>query len=126
MIITLTNIFLKPESTSNEIEVWITTLAKKLCYFRLSLPDINPAWITIYYAKKASFPSLIVINCWQKLIVGSKAKARISKRVLQENKARQFFRKTIVSYPLILTHAYAYHGLRNVCFSENLQCFAFL
>ena len=33
--------------------------------------------------------------------VGNKAKGRISKQVLQENKARQvFFRKTNISYPL--------------------------
>ena len=34
------------------------------------------------------------------IVVGSKAKGQISKRVLQENKARQFFRKTNISYPL--------------------------
>ena len=45
--------------------------------------------------------------------VGNKAKGRISKRVLQENKARQIFRKTNISYPLIR-------------FSENLACFVFL
>ena len=32
-------------------------------------------------------------------IVGNKAKRQISKRVLQENKARQIFQKTILSYP---------------------------
>ena len=32
-------------------------------------------------------------------IVGSNAKERISKRVFQENKARQIFRKTSISYP---------------------------
>ena len=36
-------------------------------------------------------------------IVGNKAKERISKRVFQENKARQIFRKTNISYPLIRT-----------------------
>ena len=35
--------------------------------------------------------------------VGNKAKGRISKRVFQENKARQIFRKTNISYPLIRT-----------------------
>ena len=34
-------------------------------------------------------------------VVGNKAKVRISKRVFQENKARQIFRKTNISYPLI-------------------------
>ena len=33
--------------------------------------------------------------------VGNKAKGRISKRVLQENKARQIFRKMNISYTLI-------------------------
>ena len=39
-------------------------------------------------------------------IVGNKAKGRISKRVFQENKARQIFRKTNISYPLIRTHPF--------------------
>ena len=58
--------------------------------------------------------------------MGNKAKGRISKRVLQENKARQTFRKTNISYPLICTRRCAYHGVRNVCFSKNLACFVFL
>ena len=33
--------------------------------------------------------------------VGNKAKVRISKRLLLENKARQIFRKTNISYPQI-------------------------
>ena len=57
-------------------------------------------------------------------IVGNKAKGRISKRVFQENKARQIFRKTNISYSLIRTRAY--QGVRNVRFSENLACFVFL
>ena len=35
--------------------------------------------------------------------VGNKAKGQISKRVFQENKARQNFRKINISYPLIRT-----------------------
>ena len=35
--------------------------------------------------------------------VGNKPKGRISKRVFQENKVRQIFRKTNISYPLIRT-----------------------
>ena len=53
-------------------------------------------------------------------LVGNRAKGRISKRVFQENKARQIFRKTNISYPLIRTQ------VRNVRFSENLTCFVFL
>ena len=35
--------------------------------------------------------------------VGNKAEGRISKRLFQENKTRQIFRKTNISYPLIGT-----------------------
>ena len=59
-------------------------------------------------------------------IFGDKSKGRISKRVLQEIKARQIFRKTNMSYPLIRTGTYAYQGVRNVRFSENLACLIFL
>ena len=38
------------------------------------------------------------------ILVGNKAKGRISERVFQENKARQIFQKTNISYPLIRTH----------------------
>ena len=40
------------------------------------------------------------------ILVDNKAKWRISKRVFQENKARQIFRKTNISYPLI--HCFSY------------------
>ena len=46
--------------------------------------------------------------------VGNKANRRISKRLLQENKARQIFRKKNISYLLICTSACAYQGVRNV------------
>ena len=55
-----------------------------------------------------------------------KPKGRISKRVFQENKARQIFWKTNISYPLTRTRTCAYQGVRNVRFSENLACFVFL
>ena len=45
--------------------------------------------------------------------VGNKAKGRISKRVSQENKARQIFRKTKISYLLIRTL---------VCISRGKKC----
>ena len=41
------------------------------------------------------------------LLFGNKAKGRISKRVFQENKARQFFRKAKNFYPLTRTRTYA-------------------
>ena len=46
----------------------------------------------------------------------NKAEGRISKRVFQENKARQIFRKMFC----------AYQGVKYVRFSENLACFVFL
>ena len=57
-------------------------------------------------------------------IVCNKTKERNSKRVFQENKACQIFRKANLSYPLIRTCAY--QGVRNVRFLENLACFVFL
>ena len=45
--------------------------------------------------------------------VSNKVKGRISKRVLQENKACRSFWKTNISYPLICTCTCAYQGLRN-------------
>ena len=65
--------------------------------------------------------SAITLQC-----VGNKAKGRISKRVFQENKARQIFRKTNISDPLVRTRTCAYQGVRNVHFSENLTCFVCL
>ena len=50
------------------------------------------------------------------LIVGNKAKGQISKRVFQESKARQIFRKTNNSYPKI----------RNVRFFGKFGVFCFL
>ena len=58
--------------------------------------------------------------------IGNKAKGQISKQVLQENKARQIFRKTNISNPLIRTRMCVYQGVRYVCSSENLACFVFL
>ena len=55
--------------------------------------------------------------------VGNKTKGRISKRVFQENKARQIFRKANISYPLVQTRTCAYQRVKNVRFSENLACF---
>ena len=61
-----------------------------------------------------------------KFILGNKAKVRISKRVFQERKERQNFRKTNISYPLIRTRTCVYQEVRNVCFTEILACVAFL
>ena len=58
--------------------------------------------------------------------VDIKAKGRISKRVFQENKAHQIFRKMNISYPVIRLRTCAHHGVRNVRLSENLAWFVFL
>ena len=47
----------------------------------------------------------------QENIVGNKAKGRILKRVFQENKAHQTFRKINISYPLIYTRTKNKHLL---------------
>ena len=46
--------------------------------------------------------------------------------MFQESKAHQNVRKTNISYLLIRTRACAYQGVKNVCFSDILACFAFL
>ena len=47
-------------------------------------------------------------------IVDNKAERRISKRAIKENKARQIFRKTNISYPLIRIRTCTDQGVRNV------------
>ena len=56
---------------------------------------------------------LQVFTLTTKQFVGNKAKERISKRVFQESKARQNFRKTNISYLLIRTPVCAYQGVWN-------------
>ena len=51
---------------------------------------------------------------------------RISKRVFQENKAGQIFRKTNISYPLICTRRCACQGVKKCSFFAKLTCFVFL
>ena len=52
--------------------------------------------------------------------VGNKAKGRISKRVFKNAKHAKISEKQTFLTPC------AYQGVRNVCFSEILACFAFL
>ena len=75
-----------------------------------------------------SYNSLPCVNHDFLYIVGNQAKGRISKWVFQENKARQSFRKTNISYPLIRTRTRtcAYQGKRNVCFLGKFGAFCFL
>ena len=59
-------------------------------------------------------------------IVGNVAKGRISKRVLEENRACQISRKRNISYPLIHTHTCAYRGIKNVRFFGKFGVLCFL
>ena len=64
----------------------------------------------------------LLIKVFKPEFVGNKVKVQISKKqVLQENKARQIFRQTNISYILIRTR-----GVRNGRFSENLVSYVFL
>ena len=54
----------------------------------------------------------------------SSAIRQINRWILK--RARQIFRKTIISYLLIRTRACAYQGVRNVRFSDRLTGFVFL
>ena len=49
---------------------------------------------------------------------GNKAKERISKRVFQENKARQIFRKTNISYPQIRTRPHI-EASQLICYAKQ-------
>ena len=61
--------------------------------------------------------------------VGNKTKGRISKRVFQESKARQIFRKTNISYSLIRTRSHVrvqIRGGKKCSFFGKLGMFCFL
>ena len=81
---------------------------------------------------------LLVLSNLITIFVGNQSEGRISKRVFQENKVHQIFRKTNISHYLIRTRyfpvvfglnteiTHAYQGVRNVRFLENLASFVFL
>ena len=50
----------------------------------------------------------LVFRFSKQKLVRNEAKGQISKRMFQENKARQIFRKTNIFYPLIRTRTCAY------------------
>ena len=81
-----------------------------VCLFRFTSRNDSASYFLQTFQKTAAYDS---IN--SRSVVGNKAKGRISRRVFQENKAHQIFRKTNISNPV-----------RNVRFSENLACFVFL
>ena len=79
---------------------------------------VYKSWFIVGYKKR--------FRLFFHYFVGNKAQARISRRVFQDNKAHQIFRKTNISYPLIRARTCAYQGVRSVRFSENLASFVFL
>ena len=79
----------------------------------------------LYYPLKLHFAVALIESRYQgSCFVGNKPKVRISKRMFQENKGRQIFQKTNMSYPLDTPRTY--QELRNVCLSEDLASFVFL
>ena len=88
-------------------------LARKCTHKKVSTTGIP--WQIIHYnthaatwiqAGECETVFVLIINLsllYNVRIVGNKAKGRISKRIFQENKAHQIFRKTNISYPLIRT-----------------------
>ena len=63
---------------------------------------ISKSFVTQFWLQKPILRT--VVGTALRQLVGNKAKGWISKRVFQENKARQVFRKTNIFYPLIRTH----------------------
>ena len=59
-------------------------------------------------------------------IIGNKAKGESQHGGNTKTKHAKFSEKINFSYLLIHTRTYAYHGVRNVRFSENLACIIFL
>ena len=75
-------------------------------------------YATVIYLRLVSKSGLIktsVVTSKAK-VVGNKAKGRISKRMFQENKVRQIFRKTNISYSLI-PEMFVFRKIRRALFS---------
>ena len=72
-----------------------------------SYPLIRKIWRALAGSSKCSH--------WIYLskFIGNNAKGRISKRVFQENRARQIFRKINISYPLIRRRTHTYFLISN-------------
>ena len=77
--------------------------------FSLLIYHLNKLSISIEYFHELNAKTKKHIhtdNLTFHIIVDNKTKGRISKRVFQENKAHQIFRKSNISYPLIRTYLY--------------------
>ena len=80
------------------------------------------AWFSFFFLFRMS----VIHSLGKHNFVTNKVKGRISKRVFQENKASQIFRKMNISYPLICTRSCAYQGVRNMHFFEKFGVLCFL
>ena len=79
--------------------------------------------VVSYELSILNFTSVLIRS--QAYKTGNVVNGQISKLVLQENKAREIFRKMNISCPLIRTRVCVYQGVRNVRFSENFTRFVF-
>ena len=122
---------------------WPRTIGKVVSFFRILKKIIRWSHIEGTQRQQVSLIFLLLYHstphcstyeskdcCWnvvltQQEFAGNKAKGRISKRVFQENKACQIFRKTIIPYLLIRTSSCTYQGARNVRFfgKSGVLCF---
>ena len=98
-------------STWISLEILSNTLWKRLC--KGNAYSLSEVRLVLRPAQLVTGAKGLIHTPICRKFFGNKTKGRISKRVFQENKARQIFRKT-------------YQGVRNVRFSENLACFVFL
>ena len=66
----------------------------------------------------------MILTASMPLVIRQEADAQNERK--QENKERQIFRKTSLTYPLIRTCTCAYWGVRNASFTEDLASFVLL
>ena len=64
------------------------------------------------------------ISTLKSWLIKQKGKSQNGRK--KKTKHAKFSKKASISYPLIATHAFAYQGVKNVNFSENLALFVFL
>ena len=90
----------------------------RLCFFKFKILVTILGIVQTYFCLP-----LVTIDVFCQFVC-NKAKGRISKQVFQEHKARQIFRKTIKSYPLIRTRAWVSWGKECSFFGKfGVLCF---
>ena len=112
-------------SEMESVNFLLKIILKRNCVVRFSLileQDLITHGVLDSLVIFTSFRRFLLPWRDEKHFVGNKAKGRISKRVFQENKARQIIRKTNISYPLIRTPLLPYYRrFKNseVCSMQN-------